>query len=73
MLVVDDALLLAVLAETRPEDLQAGLEQGEPLTTGSWYWRLAELYTTRPSGGPNARALPPGRSWTVSTERAQQS
>ena len=40
MLIVDDALLLAVLAGVADAELNAEVDQGELFTTGSWYWRL---------------------------------
>jgi hypothetical protein len=51
VIVVDDALLLGVLASTGPEDLQAAFAAGEIATTGSWYWRLSRaLHDTASSG-----------------------
>jgi hypothetical protein len=57
MLVVDDALLLAVLAETAPEDLQAALDQGELFTTGSWYWRLSRALRDMGTAGALSRGM----------------
>jgi hypothetical protein len=57
VLVVDDAFLFAVLAETAPEDLQAALDQGELFTTGSWYWRLARALHDAGSAGALSRGM----------------
>lgn len=43
MVIVDDALLLAIIAERQDlpiESLLAQVAQGEVFTTGSWYWRF---------------------------------
>ena len=40
-LVVDDALLLSVLADGPPAEVRAALGQGTLFTTMSWYYRLA--------------------------------
>ncbi|MDQ6615771.1 MAG: hypothetical protein M3083_13790 [Actinomycetota bacterium] len=57
MLVVDDALLLAVLAETATADLQTAVDNGELFSTGSWYWRLSRALHDRASVGVLSRAL----------------
>jgi hypothetical protein len=41
ILLVDDALLLSVLAGAAADELGAALHRGELFTTGSWYYRLA--------------------------------
>lgn len=40
--VVDDAILLAVLARQAEPVVQEAAEAGQILTTASWYYRLAE-------------------------------
>ena len=57
MLVVDDALLLALLAETVTEDLQIAVNNSELFSTGSWYWRLSRALHDRASTGVLSRAL----------------
>ncbi len=42
VLIVDDALLLRVLALTAPEDILDEARTGQIFTTGSWYYRLAK-------------------------------
>ena len=59
MIVVDDALLLAILAEqqgTAGALLITAAEAGEVFTTGSWFWRLARV-VARPGQGALSRAL----------------
>ncbi len=59
MIVVDDALLLAILAEQRGAAealLITAAEAGEVFTTGSWFWRLARV-VARPGQGALSRAL----------------
>jgi hypothetical protein len=49
---VDDALLLALLAEQEGVSealLLTGAESGQVFTTGAWYWRLARVLA-RPGG-----------------------
>jgi len=46
MIVVDDLLLLEVLAGVAESNTQAAFESGEVFTTGSWYWRLAKAVRT---------------------------
>jgi hypothetical protein len=41
ILVVDDALLLSVLAGGATGDIGEALDRGDLFTTGSWYYRLA--------------------------------
>jgi len=41
VVVIDDALLLAVLANTAAPELLEARRRGEVGTTGSWYWRAA--------------------------------
>ena len=53
MIVVDDALLLAILAEQQgvaEAFLITAAEAGEVFTTGSWFWRLARV-VARPGQG----------------------
>lgn len=59
MVIIDDALLLALLAEQEgvPEALLlTGVADGEVFTTGAWYWRLARVLA-RPGRGALSRAL----------------
>jgi hypothetical protein len=59
MVVVDDALLLAVLAERIPASVPSLVDaaaNGEVFTTGSWYWRLSRA-VSRPSPGALSSAL----------------
>ena len=57
MVIVDDALLLALLAEQEGEALLlTGAENGEVFTTGARYWRLARVLA-RPGRGALSRAL----------------
>ena len=59
MVIVDDALLLAILAEQEGVSealLPTAAEAGEVFTTGSWYWRLARALA-RPGQGVVSRAL----------------
>ncbi len=59
MLIVDDALLLAILAEQEGVSqalLITAAEAGEVFTTGSWFWRLARALA-RPGRGALSRAL----------------
>jgi hypothetical protein len=59
VVIVDDALLRAVLAEQEGASealLPAGGEDGEVFTTGAWYWRLARVLA-RPGRGALSRAL----------------
>jgi hypothetical protein len=59
VIVVDDALLLAILAEQQGAAkafLNTAAEAGEVFTTGSWFWRLARV-VARPGQGALSRAL----------------
>jgi hypothetical protein len=59
VVIVDDALLLAILAEQESVSqalLITAAETGEVFTTGSWYWRLARALA-RPGQGALSRAL----------------
>lgn len=59
MIVIDDALLLAVLVAQpagRIDDLSAAASRGEVFTTGSWYWRLGRALA-RPGTGALSRSL----------------
>jgi hypothetical protein len=59
VVIVDDALLLALLAEQEGASealLITGAENGEVFTTGAWYWRLARVLA-RPGRGALSRAL----------------
>jgi len=59
VVVIDDALLLAVLADhqaDRVDALGVAASGGELFTTGSWYWRLAGALA-RPGTGALSRAL----------------
>jgi hypothetical protein len=53
VVIVDDALLLALLAQQEGASealLITGVEDGEVFTTGAWYWRLARVLA-RPGRG----------------------
>jgi hypothetical protein len=66
--VVDDALLLGILAGADPYGLSVAGEGGEIYTTGSWYWRLARAVTDGTGRGTLSRAmlaLPPERQSRV--------
>jgi hypothetical protein len=59
VIVVDDALLLAVVAEQPAEwaaPFVSAASRGEVFTTGSWYWRLTRALA-RPGQGALTRAL----------------
>jgi hypothetical protein len=59
VVIVDDALLLAVLAEQEGVSealLLTGADNGDVFTTGAWYWRLARVLA-RPGRGALSRAL----------------
>lgn len=59
MLVIDDALLLAVLADRVPTPLayvSSAAASGELFTTGCWFWRLGRALA-RPSTGALSRAM----------------
>ncbi|MGH3629033.1 MAG: hypothetical protein ACRDRL_16555 [Sciscionella sp.] len=56
MLIIDDANLLAVLADIEPADVRSAVDSGEVLTTGSWYWRLARAIRETGTTGALTRA-----------------
>lgn len=55
--VLDDAALLAVLAQRAPDDLRAAAAGGDVFTTGSWYWRLSRALRDPSSTGALNRAF----------------
>jgi hypothetical protein len=57
VIVVDDALLLVVLARTASDELTDALSAGRIATTGSWYWRLARALHDPASAGALSRAF----------------
>jgi hypothetical protein len=57
VLVVDDALLFAVLAGTADVDVQSALDEGALFTTGSWYWRLSRALHDPASVGVLSRSM----------------
>lgn len=57
MIVVDDLLLLEVLAGVAEPSTQSAFEAGEVFTTGSWYWRLANAVRTQRLEGALTRAF----------------
>lgn len=57
MLVIDDALLFAVLAGAADDDLRAAADQNELFTTGSWYWRLSRALHDPASAGVLSRSM----------------
>ncbi len=61
MFVIDDALLLDVLANTAAPQLAEARRHGEMGTTGSWYWRAARAALGGGHGALSRRieALPP--------------
>ncbi len=70
VLVVDDALLLTVLAGNATSELRNAMRQGELFTTGSWYYRLARAAHDRTFIGALSSAisaLPPDRQEGVQT------
>ncbi len=59
MIVVDDRLLFAVLADRHEPTVARFIDaadRGEVFTTGSWYWRLARALAG-PGGGSLSRAV----------------
>jgi hypothetical protein len=56
-LIVDDALLMAVLAGTVDDEVQDAAANGEVFTTGTWYWRLGRALHDAGSAGALSRAL----------------
>lgn len=68
MIVIDDALLLVVLAGTASDVLTEAFADRQIVTTGSWYWRLARALHDPDSAGALTRAfndLPEQRQATV--------
>lgn len=64
MVIVDDALLLAVLAGAAPDEIAVAHETGDLFTTASWYYRLARAaHDYRFTGALSSAlaALPPQR------------
>lgn len=61
MVVIDDALLLHVLAGTAAPELLETRRRGEVGTTGSWYWRAARAAVGSGHGtlSPRVDALAP--------------
>ncbi len=57
MIVVDDALLLGVLAGAASRQLEGATAGREFATTGSWYWRLARAVLGPTSTGTLSRAF----------------
>jgi hypothetical protein len=57
VIVVDDTLLLAVLAGSVPPGLQDASAARELATTGSWYWRLGRAVLDPTSAGTLSRAF----------------
>lgn len=57
MLIVDGALLFAVLARTAPDDLKVAAGQAEAFTTGSSCWRLSRALHDTTATGALSRAL----------------
>ncbi len=57
VLVVDDALLLTVLAGAAPPELRDAMRRAELFTTGSWYYRLARAASDRSFSGALASAV----------------
>ena len=55
--VVDDALLLEILAGRGPDDLQGACDRGEAYTTSAWYWRLTRAVVRPSAGGALGRVL----------------
>ncbi len=64
VLVIDDALLVTVLAGTASSELRNAMQRSELFTTGSWYYRLARAAHDRTLSGALSSAigaLPPDR------------
>lgn len=57
VLVIDDALLLTVLAGSAASELGDATRRGELFTTGSWYYRLARAAHDRGFTGALSSAL----------------
>ena len=57
MVVVDDAVLLDVLAGNAQADIRRAVEAGELFTTGCWYYRLSRAVHSEPMSGALSRRL----------------
>ena len=57
MIVVDDTLLLAVLAGSLPTQLEEAAAARELATTGSWYWRLGRAVLDPTATGSLSRTF----------------
>lgn len=57
MLLVDDALLLRVLAGIARGEIAEAAGRGELFTTGSWYYQLGMALTSRQMVGALSRPL----------------
>jgi hypothetical protein len=57
MLVVDDALLLTVLAGGAGVEIESAVSRGELHTTGSWYYRLGRAVHDPRQGGVLSNAM----------------
>ena len=57
MIVIDDALLLGVLAGAAPSSVQEAAVASQLATTGSWYWRLTRAVFDERSTGSLSRAF----------------
>lgn len=57
MVVVDDAVLLDVLAGNAQADIRRAVEAGELFTTGCWYYRLSRAVHSEPMTGALSRRL----------------
>lgn len=56
-LVVDDVLLLSVLAGEPSDDLRQAMQRGELFTTGSWYYRLGRAAYDQSFSGALSSAI----------------
>lgn len=57
MVVVDDGVLLDVLAGNAQADIRRAVEAGELFTTGCWYYRLSRAVHSEPMTGALSRRL----------------
>ena len=57
MLVVDDVLLLRVLAGGAGAEMESAVARGEVHTTGSWYYRLGRALHDDRHGGSLSKAM----------------
>jgi hypothetical protein len=57
VVVVDDRLLLAVLAGIAPDEITLAAQSGEVFTTGSWYYRMARAISDPSTHGVFSRAI----------------